>query len=99
MEYWNNIKLAKEAFLSQRNFKTEGPTLKCDKISSCLVSSLFSRYIYIVQQVFRNTHCDDGFCHENACFVTTDLETQSSSPKGNITNTLNSAIPEADKNK
>lgn len=55
--------------------------------------------LFSVQQVHRNKHCDDDFCHENTCYMTTDLETQSSFPKGNIINTSNSAIPEADKNK
>lgn len=42
--YWNNIKLAREAFLSQCSFRTERSTLKCNKIKLHLVSSLFSRY-------------------------------------------------------
>lgn len=49
IRYWNNIKLAKEGFLSQQafpiTFRTEGSSLKCDKISLCPVSSLLSKYI------------------------------------------------------
>lgn len=74
----------------QSNLRIGRSTSKCDKISLCLVSSLFSGYAEIPPVMM-------VFCHENACFVTTDLETQSSFPRGNIINTLNSAIPEADK--